>query len=548
MRDQMRLGIVISAGTGAYTPPSLKGGGLIAARSAPRRWLGFGIVATMALLVPAAAAMAAPPYPDAVVLVSGFDTQTPFTTPDPSCDGQEGPEWNPPTGIAAALKAAGEEVFTAPVKQASGNGLPPCNPDGPAPPQGDYINSNGEVDANGQSLAGFLAFLRDNYGVERAQLVGHSDGGLWARSAITQDGAYSRLAIPSLTTLGTPHTGSFVADLAIEVQGGKCDFTDEILQDLCGFLQGSVDALIDDIGQATTEELTNGFLATWNPQQTIGSCPVTGIAGTFVDLPLIPFTYYNPNDGLVGEASALARNAYDIDLHPIPAPPIPDFRDGGTFPVVHGSSVSFLSKDTLLNTQAISDDVVDIVDATPASGPLCNTSSPKAKRAAAAVHLRRPLARLVFPSLRGQLPAPNAEDALVVRRGFQVRCGHRIVPLMGLPGSRRLRTALLYGCDRRLRVRGKGRSPRSGALMIRRSRARDIALKVRDDHIRLRVRGPRVEHVRALARNRGKWRRVRLDQRGVGTLPSGATRTALRVRVRPRPRARLWTATAVVRH
>jgi hypothetical protein len=34
---------------------------------------------------------------------------------------------------------------------------------------------------------------------------------------------------------------------------------------------------------------------------------VTGIAGTFVDLPYIPFTYYNPDDGLVGEASALNR-------------------------------------------------------------------------------------------------------------------------------------------------------------------------------------------------------------------------------------------------
>ena len=55
-------------------------------------------------------------YPDAVVLVSGFTTTTPFTTPDPSCNGKEGLTWNVPTGPAAALKAAGNKVFTAPVR------------------------------------------------------------------------------------------------------------------------------------------------------------------------------------------------------------------------------------------------------------------------------------------------------------------------------------------------------------------------------------------------------------------------------------------------
>lgn len=514
-----------------------------------RRTLSAVALAATCALALAASAGAATQYPEAVVLVSGFDTQTPFTTPDPSCDGKEGEAWSPATGVAATLKAAGRKVFTAPVRQSESGGLEPCSPDGPAPPLADYVDSNGEVDANGEALAGFVAFLRDEYGVRRLQLVGHSDGGLWSRSAITQDSAYEGVAIRSLTTLGTPHTGSFVADLAIEVEGGKCDFEDKVLQGLCLVFRTSVEAIVDDIGQTATEELTNDYLATWNPLQRIGSCPVTGIAGTYVNVPLVPFTYYNPDDGLVGEASALGRSAYDVDLHLIPAPPIPDFRSGGTYPVVHGASISVLSKETLLNTQAISNKVAETIAEAPVSGPLCNVSAEASASAAAPPpSLRLPLTRLVVPGPGGRLPVPNREDAVVVARGAGLTCGAREVPLGPPLGGDRLRFAHLRDCHRPLRVRGGAGPRRDGALLIRRSQIRDAILRLRGDRIQLRVRGPRPRSVSVLLDGARGWRRLPIDASGRGSLPGAATHSSLRIRVTPTGGRRPWTATAVLRH
>lgn len=532
---------------GRYPPRFLSGLRRSAGRFAAAA-LAFTAVAVAALAL-AASASAAPSYPEAVVLVSGFDTQTPFTTPDPSCNGKEGEAWDPPTGVAAALKAAGRKVFTAPVHQAGGNGLNPCDPDGPSPPQADYIDSNGEVDANGAALAGLLAFLRDNYGVQRVQLVGHSDGGLWSRSAITQDGAYAGVSILSLTTLGTPHTGSFIADLAIDTEGAKCESESELLRLLCLGLRTSVEAIIDDIGQTATEELTNDYLATWNPLQTIGKCPVTGIAGTFVGAGESQFPYYIPDDGLVGEASALARAAQDIDGHTIPAPSIPNFRVGGTYPVVHGASMKYLSKESLLNTEAISDKVVEIVGEAQPSGPLCNiTTGATASVVPATPSLRLPLTRLVLPNRHGYLPVPSKEDAAIVRRGVHLTCGARgSLPLAPLLGDERLRMGQALTCGQRLLVRG-GTKPRGGALLIRRDPSRDVILKLRGDGVQMHVRGPRPQAVWVLLDGHGKWTPLPLDRFGRGVLPSRAARSALRIRVRPRPGARIWTATAVLRH
>lgn len=509
------------------------------------------IAVAAATLALAAGATAAPPYPEAVVLVSGFDTQTPFTTPDPSCNGKEGEAWDPPTGVAAALKAAGKKVFTAPVSQNGSNGLTPCDPDGPAPPQSDYVDSNGEVDANGAALAGLLAFLRDNYGVQRIELVGHSDGGLWSRSAISQDGAYAGISILSLTTLGTPHTGSFIADLAIDTEGAKCESESELLRLLCLGLRTSVEAIIDDIGQTATEELTNDYLATWNPLQTIGKCPVTGIAGTFVGGGggESPYPYYVPDDGLVGEASALARSAKDIDGHTIPAPSIPDFRAGGTYPVVHGASMKYLSKESLLNTEAISAKVAQIAGEARPSGPLCNVAGgATASVVPATPPLRLPLTRLVLPTRRGYLPVPNKEDAVIVRRGVRLTCGTRgSLPLAPLLGDERLRIGQALTCGQRLLARG-GAKPRGGALLIRRDPHRDVILKLRGDGVQLHVRGPRPQAVWVLLAGHEKWTPLRLDRFGRGAMPSRAARSALRIRVRPHPGARVWTATAVLHH
>ena len=527
---------------------------------------GAGLVVGLAVLAfawlgGAKAGAAAPSHPDAVLLVSGFNTETPFTTPDPFCDGQGGPEWNPPTGPAAALKAAGHDVFTAPVRRKRDPILAPCPAVGsPLPPLSAYIDSNADIDANGAALAELIGFLRDEYGVERLQVLAHSAGGLWARSAITQNGAYEGLEIRSLTTLGTPHTGSFLADLAIALQDSKCDLPNRTEQALCKGLRDLADLIALELGEAATRELTNDFLATWNPQQRLGSCRVTGIAGTFVDLPLPVSRYYDPADGEVGEASALAERSHDIELHPIPAPGIPNFHVGGTFPVVHSGAVKALSPNNLINTQAISDRVVEIIGAIPPTGPLCNEASSiqasaTGKEEADVVRTRLPLNLLAAPSPSGRLPNPGAEDVVVLRRGVRARCdGRSKLDVARLFGDRRLRVVYPTGCEGQLRVSKRQKGARDAtqsarrpqALLVRSHPRNDILLKKSGDRVRIRLRGPRVERLRARVRTTGRWRRLELDQAGRGKLPKGGGRADLRIRAQTGRGLKLATASAVL--
>ena len=305
--------------------------------------------------------------------------------------------------MAQTLKPAGLDVFTAPVRQTGEPLLAPCTgPAEVAPPDSAVINSNGELDANGQALANLLAFMRDTYGVEKLHLVGHSDGGLWSRSAITQDPGYADLEVLSLTTLGTPHIGSLVADLAINLDGGKCDFTNEIEQLICESVVEVADLMLKDLGKVATTELTNGFLTGWNPQQRIGSCPVTGIAGNHVGFSIPLLGYYTPSDGAVGLSSALGESALAIDGSTIPAPGIPNFKQGGTYDVVHGLGLDFLDPANLLNTQAVSNEVRDTVLAAATNTTACNTGA--GERDPDEVSHGLPLYRLVVPNRRGRLP------------------------------------------------------------------------------------------------------------------------------------------------
>src|ERR1700743_2005976 len=79
-----------------------------------------GLVAVIAATVSLpgssrASAVVAPDPGTAVVLVSGLDSSTPFSSPAPQCAGNEGKSWDGdpqsgssgPNGVAPALKAAG---------------------------------------------------------------------------------------------------------------------------------------------------------------------------------------------------------------------------------------------------------------------------------------------------------------------------------------------------------------------------------------------------------------------------------------------------------
>lgn len=498
-------------------------------------------------LIGAERAQAAPPYPEAVLLVSGFETETPFTSPDPFCDGKEGSEWNPPGGIASALKAAGNDVFTAPVGRDDKPLPPSCTgPGEPLPTAAMQVVSNGPTDPNGAALASLIGFLRDSYGVERLHLVAHSDGGLWSRAGITQDSPYAGVEIQSLTTLGTPHTGSFIADLGIELDNGKCDFSNRVEQLICDAMLDVIELVVTELGPTASRQLTNDFLATWNPQQVLGSCPVSVIAGDHVgfDLPLLE--YYTPSDGLVGLASAQAQRALDVDGHTIPAPEIADLRKAGVFDVVHGGSLSFLSKKNLLNQPQISDRVTD--ETLLSGAQSCNVGSDGIEPEPSVQRLRAPLYRMVAADRRGRLPVPGAEDVVATAKRVSVRCGFNRVEPVPLFGDRRLRLHSVGDCEERPRL-NSGAGGRADGLLLRSHPRRHAFLRVEGDEVRVRVRGrdPRRINVSYAGESSGSSD-LDLDRKGRATLPDagGDSFGELRVRAKGRSQAPADTASLVL--
>ena len=493
------------------------------------------LAVVLALALPASAFASS-----AVVLVSGFDSHSPFTTPLPSCATQTGPTWSSPAGTAATLRAGGEQVFTAPVANSGGSPGSPCTaPGGAVPPPSDVIDSNGDVDANGAALMHFLQFLDTNYGVTNVSLVGHSDGGLWSRSAITQMRAGNTgPVVQSLTTLGTPHTGSFGADLAELVTDGKCELSNPTEQFLCQALLKVINQVFADLGPTAVRELSSSFLASWNPQQTIG-CPVSVAAGTFVTVPEIGWLlprYYNPSDGIVGQASALAKASTSLEGTPIPAPGIPHVIDIGSFPVVHTADLSFLgTTNTLTNDPAIGMAVLGAVKAgatrSPCASPGFGAPAPRPHRA---VRVRRPFS--VFGVGRGRGGSGSGHKVVAfLLRGASLRCGRRAVPAVPLLGSRRVRVAVVR-CTARLRIRGRvlllGRDPqRRGLVVSRRGRT-----------LRVRVAGPPLRGLRVRVRVRRSWRTPR---HGVIRLPKGTGTVIVRAIGTDRSGLRL-IATAVV--
>lgn len=350
------------------------------------------------------------------------------------------------------------------------------------------------------------------------------------------------MTIESLTTLGTPHTGSYLADLALELSNGKCDFSDKTEQRICESLELLADALLIKLGVTATRQLGNDFLATWNPQQTIGNCPVSVIAGDHVGLGIPFLDYYTPSDGLVGLASAQARAALDIDGKPIPAPEIPDLREAGVYDVVHGASVSFLSKKNLLNQAQISAQVTDntLLSGAQPCNVIAATAGPGAEAVAAAAgsvqRLRAPLYRMVAADRRGKLPEAGPEDFVASERRVSVRCGSAKLEPIPLLGERALRIHDARACDGALRANQSG-TGEAGALLLRSHPGRHVAARIDGDQARLRVQGRAPRTVKArYEKAGGGWAGLDLDGRGRVTLPEASTEESLTIRIRTRGR------------
>ena len=206
------------------------------------------------------------------------------------------------------------------------------------------------MDTNGAALNRFLAFLHRSYNVSRVILVGHSDGGLWSRSAISTH--RSAPTIVGLVTLGTPYTGSPAADLGGVVSTLNCSST----APACTLAQRLVSGILDKIGRPAVTELSSAFLKTWNPHPKLTGCRVTAIQGTAIRPPALPAPqpalsgYYVPTDGLVARSSGADQAARALDGSIIPAAPIGRLVNGGAFPAYHTPEIGNPSE---LNDPAI---------------------------------------------------------------------------------------------------------------------------------------------------------------------------------------------------
>jgi hypothetical protein len=474
--------------------------------------------------------------PFAVVLVSGFNTSTPFSTPACPTSGR-GSTWDETTGPAPALAAEGYAVFTAPV--ANSGEAPPASclgGMGPDIPSGApmVIDSNGALAANQQALVNFLAFLHENYAITTVALVGHSDGGLWSRAAITQliaDG--SPVTVASLTTIGTPHTGSFGADLAVALNsaGGSCsDLTDPIEQDVCDAAYAAVQAIFQNLGQDVIEELSSSWLSQWNPTTQI-NCPVTTLGGNHVGWDLGVGTYYSANDGIVGQASALNQGTWIPWLDAAPFTPVAP--PGGLpqlYDAVHSETLSFLSPNWELNTPALAAAVAATVQNAP-PGPCASATSglrthalraPAATASATAGTAAKPVT--VAVPLRARDAVRNdsfnqlhAGDGILLLKGATVRCDGRAMPTVPLLGSQRVRLAV-GACRAKLTVRGK-------AMRLTQTPAK-LELARSGRTLRYRLTGAPLKRVNVQVRTDGTWRTVR---GGHVTLPGRTHEPAVRV-------------------
>lgn len=257
----------------------------------------------------------------AVVLVSGGDACTPFTTPTSACRS------GMPAGITNSylrdhLLDRGLRVFTAPASNRRGQVVPPgaetadCFDDCPEPLGAHLtITSTADIDLAGERLARFIEYLHHHHDVECIDLVGHSNGGLFSRAAIrVLRETDSSVAVASLSTLGTPWHGSF----ALRFLAGEIDITACAGDAWCEQMLSTVvdEAASNDLGLCAQNAV--GYLDGphgWNAAQAgvLDEVPVLLVGGDrFTNLDgdreLWPF------DGLVSLHSALGRNAPDSVL------------------------------------------------------------------------------------------------------------------------------------------------------------------------------------------------------------------------------------------
>lgn len=270
----------------------------------------------------------------------------------------------------------------------------------------------------------------------------------------------------------------------------------------------------------------------WNPTTSIG-CPVTTLGGDHVGVNVGVGTYYTPNDGIVGMASALNRGTWLPWTDAAPFTPVAAPNGGQLFDVVHSSTLSFLSPNTELNSADVGAAVVSSVESPPA-GPCAaaSTSALKAASAGGASAADAPVAqrgtrldtviplhhRAAATKRGGSLGRSRKGDAIVVLGGSALYCGSEKAPTAPLMGSPDVQVPAI-ACEKPWRSTGP-------ALRLGRSGAH-VRIHRDGRTLRWRVAGGKLRKVRAHLRVGGTWRPVSGTRLRV---PSQSKDPALRVR------------------
>jgi pimeloyl-ACP methyl ester carboxylesterase len=247
----------------------------------------------------------------AVVIMSGGDAASPFTTPELACS--EGlAAGNTDTALRAALLERGHLVFTAPAQNGRGV-VQDADPASFGPFAGQpevlgeqfTVNSDGDIDLAGEHLFRFVALLGERYGIDEVDFIGHSNGGLFARSAIRLMGLLgSRIKVRSLTTLGTPWMGTVPLRWAF----GEIPDAGLMGQEFAIKLAEGAKARVGSGDMGLAQENTYHYLVgagRWNDYQTgvLDRIPVYSVGGSFFTAPGGDPEVW-PNDGLVSVHSA----------------------------------------------------------------------------------------------------------------------------------------------------------------------------------------------------------------------------------------------------
>ena len=249
------------------------------------------------------------------------------------------------------------------------------------------------------------------------------------------------VTVQSITTLGTPHLGSFMADIAESVDPGFCG------QDTtCKVIAYLVIAAKDATFEPALSQVTAVSISQWNPGQgaSLDGIPVSAIAGDAVSLPGITNPYVSPNDVLVGLRSAQAAGLKGPGV-------IPRLSCFAPFPDVH--SLTFLP---------LFPHVRYALRTTRSSRPMSSRRSP-ARRPPTRAQAARPLCtstsdvtatlRTGSSALRTRLAHhPRADDVIVVRTGTTVTCRGRALPSLPLLYDTHLRIIPRPGCGGLVRV------------------------------------------------------------------------------------------------